>query len=252
MTTLRHLSASSIATYQECPLAFYGRYIAHWPESHPPMMVTAMALGRVVHSALEAHHQGLDAVVALCEAWGKLGHPMPSGYFAKALELTRLYTSTEPRDPRDVTEQKFRLEVPGVPVPIIGYIDCQRGLVVKEFKTTGSATWWTQERADSALQVTIYSMHVAKQNHGGQASAEIHVLSHRDNDYTHTVLHTTRNKADQEEGREIIRSVWAKIQDGELNAVCKSGSCRFPEHCREYGYVGPDTRELIVMKELSA
>ena len=240
---LRHLSASSISAFLECPMAFYGRYVFRWPEQHPPFMVRAMRLGAAVHSALEAFHLGRDPIAALLTQWPR---DLDADAYPVALGLVRLYTSTQERDPRDRTEHKFSVRVPGVDLPVIGYIDLVRGLTIREFKTTSSSTWWTQERVDTALQTTVYSVAMASANHGAQCAIEYHVLNHREVPQTHTILTTTRNKADREAGCETIRQAWSDMQKGELNAVCAPGKCRFPTQCREYGYVGLDSEELRV------
>lgn len=242
---IKHLSASSINRFRECPMAFYGKYIYRWPEYTPPMRVQAYAMGSAVHAGLEAHHKGQDAITALCRYWGTIRMPMPADVFTKAVKLLQLYTATEQPDPRDIVERKFSLTVAGIDVPIIGFIDRQRGLTVREYKTTGSKTWWTQERADSELQMALYLIAVSRENRGAQATGEYHILSHRE-PMSHTILTTTRNKAQQEEALESVRETWGEIQKGELNAACKPGQCRYPTRCREYGYRGSDSVELPV------
>lgn len=244
--TLRHLSASALSDFRECPMLHIGRRVERWFESKPPYMAQAMALGRAVHAGLEAHHQGKDAIAALCRVWGSLGVAMPAQYFPKALGLLRVYTSQEQPDPRDQMERKFTLDIPGVSVPIIGYIDLQRGLTVREYKTTGSATWWTQERADASIQGSLYAMAVSREHHGAQVSVEFHILSHRNNAYSHTVLRTTRTKAQLEQCRDEIRETWQEMQYEPRVAKCPPGRCRFPDHCKEYGYASTDTSELIL------
>lgn len=239
---ITHLSASALSAFLECPMAFYGRHVYRWPESHPPFMVHAMHLGSAVHKALEAFHTGRDPVMALCQSGGLLYAP---GAFQKALGLIRAYTAHEQHDPRDICERKFELRIPGINVPFIGYIDLQRGpLHYRDYKTTSSKTWWTQERADSDIQMTIYALALTAECRGAQATGEVHVLRHGA-EFQHEVITTTRNKTELEEGREHIRATWNEIQKGELNAICKPGRCRFPEHCKDYGYVGTDTRELV-------
>lgn len=240
---IHHLSASALSSFIECPMAFYGRHVYKWPEAHPPFMVQAMHLGSAVHKALEAFHSGLDPIIALCQSGGLLYAP---GAFPKALGLVRAYTAHEQHDKRDICERKFELRIPGIDVPFIGYIDLQRGpLMFRDYKTTSSKTWWTQERADADLQMTMYALALTRECHGAQVTGEVHVLRHGA-EFQHEVITTTRNKTQQEEGRERIRDIWSEIQKGELNAICKSGRCRFPEHCKDFGYVGTDTRELVL------
>lgn len=227
-------------------MAFYGRYLYGWTWVSPPMQAQAMKLGSAVHAALEAFHKGLDPIASLCAHWGTIDIPMPSAMFAKALGLIQAYTADEQHDPRDICEREFWLDVPGVPVPFKGYIDLQRGpLLFRDYKTTGSKTWWTQERVDNDIQLTIYALFLSSECHGAQVTGELHVLRHGDA-FEHEVLTTTRNKAQQKEGQDSIRETWDEIQKGELNAICKPGKCRYPTKCREFGYVGTDSRELVL------
>ena len=227
-------------------MAFYGKYLHGWEWVSPPLQAQAMAIGTAVHKALEAHHSGLDAIAALCQHWGTITIPMPADTFAKALGLVRCYTADEDHDPRDIVEREFWLTIPGIPVPFKGYIDLQRGpLLFRDYKTTGSKTWWTQARVDSDIQLTIYALFLSSECHGAQVTGELHVLRHGA-EFEHEVFTTTRNKAQQNEGQDSIRETWKEIQKGELNAICKPGRCRFPTKCRSYGYQGVDSIELVV------
>lgn len=243
---IHHVSASALSAFLECPMAFYGRYLYNWEWVSPPVQAQAMALGTAFHKAAEAHHSGLDAITALCQHWGSITVPMPPDYFERALRLVRLYTSTEQHDSRDVVEREFWLELPDVSVPIKGFIDLQRGpLMFRDYKTTSSKTWWTQERADTNLQMTIYALALSQECHGAQVTGEVHVLRHGA-DPVHEIITTTRNKAQQQEGIDCIRETWNEIQKGDLNAVCKPGKCRYPTQCREFGYIGTDSLELAL------
>ena len=243
---ITHLSASSMDLYNECPLAFMGKYVYGWPMVAPAMQAQAMEVGKAVHTSIEAHHQGRDAITALCQSWGTITIPMPPGLFEKALGMVRCYTADEQLDPRDVCEEKFSISVPGVSVPVIGYIDRHRGLTVHEYKSTSSPTWWSQDRVDESKQISLYCMAVGKKNHGAQIEATCHVLKHHGGEFTHEKYVTTRNKADLQECEEYVRSTWSAINTGELRAACRPGKCRFPTRCREYGYVGTDSLELVL------
>lgn len=225
-------------------MAFYGKYLYQWEWVSPPLMAQAMALGTAVHKALEAFHQGRDPMTELCRHWGTITEPLAPNAFAKAVGLIRVYTADETYDPRDKTEQKFKLRIPGIDVPIIGYIDVQRGLTVRELKTTGSTTWWTPERAKESLQTGLYAMAVGKRFSGAQVTVEHHILNHHGGQFTHTPYTNSPTKAEQQACEDGIRDTWKEIQKGELVAKCKPGQCRYPTKCHEFGYVGTDSLEL--------
>jgi len=227
-------------------MSFYGNYLYGWKWESPPMMAQAMNLGKLVDRALEAFHQGTDPIAWLCQNFGAAEGPLPPDAFAKALGMIRAYIADEHYDPRDVTQEQFTLNITGIDVPIIGIPDVRRGLTVYEIKTTGSRTWWSPERAHDSLQTALYSIAVSSQNHGAQITVEHHVLNHNGGDYTHTVYVDSLNKSEIEERKESIRETWDEIQKGELNAICKPGKCRYPTRCKEFGYQGTDSQELVV------
>lgn len=241
-----HLSASSIALYRECPMAFMGRYVYDWPITSPPYQAQLMRLGSAVHHALEAHHTGRDAIGAFCQFWGSIDIPMAPDLFARGLGMIRSYIADEQPDPRDKCEQKFELHIPGVDVPIIGLIDRYRGLECHEYKSTSSRTWWTQERVDESLQQRLYALALRTKNHGAQITGTCHVLKAVDGQFTHEKYTTSPNKADLFECEDAIRQTWEDIQSGELRAQCRPGKCRYPTRCREFGYIGTDTAELVL------
>ncbi len=244
---IKRLSASALASFRECPMSFYGKYLYGWEWVSPPTTRQAMELGIAVDKALNVFHCGGDPVHELCLHWGTIHVSMPPDYFARALGMIRKYVADEKPDKRDVTQREFSLNIPGVDVPIVGYIDVQRGLLVKEIKTTGSKSWWSAERAHTSLQTGLYSIATSRENHGAQATVEHHILSH--NAYpecAHTIYTDSLNKAEQREVEDGVRETWGEIQKGELVATCKAGKCRFPTKCVEFGYRGSDTSELII------
>ena len=243
---IHHLSASSIAAFRECPMAFYGKYLHGWEWVSPPLQAQAMAVGKAVDHAAGALHTGHDPMAALCQHWGTIAIPMPADAFAKAVAMVQRYASDMARDPRDVCQQEITVHVPGIEVPITGYADVVRGLTVMELKTTSSRTWWTQERADYSLQTLIYALAISAQHCGAQVTVEHHVLKYVDDQCTHEILTSSLNKAAQQEGQDSIRETWEEIKKGELDAICKPGKCRYPQHCREFGYVGTDSQQLVV------
>jgi RecB family exonuclease len=246
MGPIDHLSASSLTLYRECPMAFMGRYVYDWPITSPPYQAQLMRLGTAVHHALEAHHTGRDAISALCQFWGSIDIPMAPELFARGIGMIRAYIADESPDPRDVCEQKFTLNIPGVDVPIIGYIDRYRGLMVHEYKTTSSPTWWTQERVNESLQQRLYALALRVKNHGAQITGTCHVLKAINGNYAHETYTVSPNKAELLDCEDSIRATWEDIQSGELRADCKPGKCRFPTRCKDYGYIGTDTAELVL------
>lgn len=250
MTPLKHLSASAINDYLECPMLHYGRRVVHWPETKPPFMISALTLGSVVDKALTGYHRGESPEALLARLWStQVRIPMvwTDGY-RRALEMIRLYIANVQPKTGDVCQAFFSLDIPGVPIPVIGYRDIVRGSATHEIKTTSSASLWTQQKADSELQGSIYWLAFVATNPGKRPTLTYHVLHHGD-DPTYTEIKTKRTDADMLRTRALIRGTWEAMKDGELTAKCKQGRCRFPERCTEFGYVPGVTdsgKEMVV------
>lgn len=175
MTELTHLSYSSISKYISCGRQFRFHYIDRQSEPTSP----ALAYGSAWHNTIEevirsmAVHQSAD----IAEIW----HTHTATEFAKVpeagwdngdtpAELTAaglkclmhddVITAIGRIRPMMVEglpliEQKIELRVPGVPIPITGFIDCigTDGIAI-DFKTSERA--WPADRAEGELQTLFY------------------------------------------------------------------------------------------------
>jgi hypothetical protein len=151
---LRHLSASSIGMLMRCPRQFQHRYLRGEKERPGE----AIVLGSMFHETLEwnyatkiASHvdQPLaDAVqylhdVAIPKVIEESGgtdyiawDDKPETCISDAERVTSAYyRHVVPRIQPTATEQKFTIEVPGVEVPVIGYIDVQEAERTLDTKT---------------------------------------------------------------------------------------------------------------------
>ena len=250
MAPLKHLSASAISDYLECPMLHYGRRIAHWPETKPPFLISALTLGSVVDKALTGYHRGENPEAMLTRLWSALvTFPLVwSDGYRRALEMIRAYTSNVQPQTGDVCQAFFSLDIQGIPIPVIGYRDVVRGSQTHEIKTTSSATLWTQEKADTELQGSVYWLAFVQANPGKRPTLIYHILRHGE-DTTYTEIKTKRTDADMLRTRALIRGTWEAMKDGELTAKCKQGRCRFPDRCTEYGYqpgVTDSPQEMVV------
>lgn len=237
---IRHLSASSIADYLDCPLKWFGRRIGKWPEQKPPFFQAAAAMGRAVHHALSAHHHGRDADTALVRCWEAETSDCAAGLISltEALPLVRAYTSVIVPKNGDKPDHKFSYKVPGIPVPIIGYIDVLSGVTVREFKTTRSHKNWTQAEIDTSIQGSIYWAAVLNSGIAKRPKLVYSILR-VGGDPIMTEVQTERSDSDVRRTEMLIRGVYERMRDGDLEARCKSGYCGFPERCRDYGYTEP-------------
>lgn len=168
---IQYLSYSSISMYQLCPESWRRRYILH--EQTPASL--PLVFGSAVHSTIEAYlKRGGD----LSELWqehyaGQLqfealdvdfGTETPESVAADgeriltarnvARFLAAIRGNYDP-DGGSTMERRVELRVPGVPVPVIGYVDIiTRDGVPGDFKT--AAKMWARDRAENEMQPLVY------------------------------------------------------------------------------------------------
>lgn len=172
MIDIDHLSYSSISTYQMCPRSWRYHYLDKIQMPTSP----ALIFGSAFHNTVEEHVKTAFATerVPIVDRWHRhwgeqleqdicWGSDTPEDMAALGEKMfsdpdtIALVDSLEPLviDDKPLIEQYVVLQVPGVPVPIIGYIDMiEVGGVPCDFKT--SARSWNQDQANSEMQPTFY------------------------------------------------------------------------------------------------
>ena len=168
-TQLDHLSYSSISSYLLCARAWKFHYLEKIETPTSPELV----FGSAFHGAVETHIKkgGSELMGAWLESWntnveGKQiawGADTPESFFNQGVkmlsdpkvqyELSCLKPAIENEKP--MIETRVTLKVPGVPIPLIGYIDIiTQDNVPGDFKT--SARSWTSDKAASETQSLFY------------------------------------------------------------------------------------------------
>jgi hypothetical protein len=224
-----HLSASSVSDYLACPLLWYGRRIAKWPEPAS----AAMAIGTAVHAALAAFHQGEDAELALLEAWKKVRPEGPiAGSLERAIAALALYMDrTVPDVIYDKCESFVKCHIPEVPIPFIGYVDLLTpNNEIHEWKT-GAARWWTQDRVDTGIQPTSYWWAFLQETGAPPARIVLHAMNTARQPVTITRYETQRTPAQLDGFIATVQDVYRHMLAQDLAATCAKGRCRFPEQC---------------------
>ncbi len=165
---LTHLSYSSVSTYLMCGRAWAFRYIEQIPTPTAPELV----FGSAIHKAVEQHIVTKQPLLDLwSECWATQcageaeiawGASTPEEFCNDGIRL--LSNAKVQKALADiagmcaetpVTERRIEMHVPGVPIPIIGYIDLMdRNGIPGDLKT--SARSWTADRAQSELQSLFY------------------------------------------------------------------------------------------------
>jgi hypothetical protein len=183
---IEYLSYSSVNLFLTCSHAWKLKYIDKEPQSSTPSLL----FGTGVHGTIEqsiadraegAPHRPLTDIWA--EKWNtaverepncEWGADTPEQHYNEGIrllanpELQQMVNRLTPlRDEQGLfMERKIELRVPGVPIPIIGYIDIvTNDGVPGDFKT--SAQQWSNEKAREQLQPLVY---LAAMNQMGKPS----------------------------------------------------------------------------------
>lgn len=166
---LDHLSYSSISSYLLCGEAWRRRYVV----KEPAPVSDNLVLGSAFHGAVERFLKGApDLEAAYEQSWTQqlergqdIAWPggMPEPIYNTGLRMVKAKPVREllaeiranfDADPEKI-ERRVELHVPGVPVPIIGYIDIiTRDGVPGDFKT--ASRMWSDGKAGDELQPLFY------------------------------------------------------------------------------------------------
>ena len=165
-----HLSYSSISTYQLCPRSWRYRYLDKVEAPTSPALVFGSAFHNTVEAYLRdgsekplAHHwtEAWTEQLRQREAisWDKEPHTyedLGNAMFSEQ-DTISLVDAIQPLRTNGVPmiEERIELRVPGVPVPVIGFIDIvEEDGIPGDFKTSSRS--WNQKRADDEMQPTFY------------------------------------------------------------------------------------------------
>ncbi len=169
MPEITHLSFSSVNTFLLCGESWRRRYVVN--EQAP--ISDNLVLGSAFHDAVESYLRGApDLEDAFEQSWSQqlergqtiawesgdagathnIGLRMVRAKSVKPM-LDQVRQNFDPE--HGLIERRVKLHVPGVPVPIIGYIDCiGRDGVPCDFKT--AARMWPDGKAEEDLQSLVY------------------------------------------------------------------------------------------------
>lgn len=165
---LDHLSYSSVSAYLSCGQSWYYRYVEKIPTPTAPELV----FGSAVHNTVERYIQTKQPLLDVWnECWAKqVESEQAIEWGASTAEEfandgVRLLGNAKVQEgiaavaaacgDTPTVERRIEMYVPGVPIPIIGYIDIMDGQgMPADLKT--SARSWTADRAQSELQSLFY------------------------------------------------------------------------------------------------
>lgn len=247
---IEHLSYSSISLYLTCPAAWRFRYV----EEVPTATSTALVFGSAWHNTVEDYVSNGGELAALWEKhWNAQmereahvdwGAETPEQHYNEGL---RILSAQEVRSALDkiipkrengaaIIEKKVSLLVPGVPVPVIGYVDIiTEDGVPGDFKTSSRA--WSMDKAASELQPAFY---LAALNQIGIPTPGMkfrHFVVTKTRQPQFQVLETTRKPEMLLFLYRMIEKVWRGIEAGVFPEnpttwKCNPKYCEFWEVCR--------------------
>ncbi len=254
-----YLSYISISKYLSCAENWRRHYIAKEPTMSTPALVFGSAFHATIENYIEHKHKERTAP-DIAELWNSnwrskveaeknvdWGAEQPDDHHKDGLRIVTnkdvlaLVDSIRPKvdDVGLFMERKITLNVPGVPVPIIGYIDIMTADGVPgDFKTASMA--WSDQKAKDELQPVFY---LAALN---QLGVTVPRLAFRH--YVITKAKTPKVQVIEHHHTwneifwlfELIRSVWRGIEQEvyPLNPggwLCSPKYCSFWGNCRGRG-----------------
>ncbi len=229
---LLELSASSLQTYESCPLKYKLRYDWRLPEdaSAPPQF------GNAMHLALKAYFDGLRAgrppdeqtvIACFLDEFAKASIPellQREMYEQKGRRQLASFLRSELAQPAGKilhTEKRFSIEIGGARVR--GRLDRLDDLGGGEFSVVDYKTGRpkTQEEADDSLQLSIYAL--AAQSMGHDALKLVFV-----NLEDGAAVESQRSEKQLREAEMQVQDIAQKIANGEFepkpNGMCVSCS----------------------------
>jgi hypothetical protein len=179
---LDHLSASSITLFKRCPRQWQQRYLIG--ERGPSS--AALIVGSAVHGALNykalgtgnfdlAWNEALEDSLLKSDGtidWSRMSpekaREQAEHHYNNYLRFAWPYLGEIVN-----SEQEISIIVPGVDIPVIGFIDLETEFKVIDYKTTGYFNRKPSLNPEWAFQLAVYQLKVPK-------PGEIHVLTRGD------------------------------------------------------------------------
>lgn len=261
LQTLRaspHLSASSISDYLECSLSYKFRRVDQIEFEHTS---DSLLFGSTIHKCIEEYYQAkmknhiipLETLLKRFEEqWKEMLDLETKVIFKEGKDaetclqegkaLLTVFHQELPQDSMKVigTETPFSIQIPGLPIPIIGCMDLllqdsSGNIVIVDHKTSSKA--FSQDDVDNSMQLTIYHM-AAK--HYGYSDTEI-LLRYdaliKTKKPKFDQYYTSRTEEDEQRLVKKIQHVWDAIEKEVFipnDGGWKCGYCSFRNHCNHW------------------
>jgi hypothetical protein len=246
---IEHLSYSSISAFLDCPEIWRRKYLA----KEPTMTSPALVFGSAFHGTLEkiVVDRQLKILDVWSEQWTKAlegqnvfwGTDTPEGICNEGIRLfshdsvLRAVAQIKPAADENGAkiERRVELRVPGVPVPVIGYIDITlEDGTPADFKTSSKS--WSDAKASDSLQSLFY---LAALNQAGEKInwKFQHIVFVKSKKPKVQFLEHSHTPGELFFLFDLIGRVWKSIETGvfPLNPTgwkCSPSYCDFWQNCR--------------------
>jgi len=250
MTYLDHLSYSSISSYLMCARAWRFHYVDKVAVPTSP----ALVFGSAFHTTVEEHVKTFLATerVPVVERWGRAwsttlegktvewGTDSPEKLYNDGVrmlthpETVALLDGLRPLDAPNAIERKVELHVPGVPIPVIGYIDMlEADGVPADFKTSSKS--WSQDQAAGEMQPCFYLVALNQEGYTLNPGRRFrHYVFVKTKTPQVQVWETTRSWVELFWMFTLIREVWQAIDSGCFPPNPGTWKCS-PRYCEYWG-----------------
>lgn len=256
---IRHLSYSSVNTYLYCAKSWEFRYII---KPDVPVSVN-LPFGSAVHETVQTYVAARalhpDQVRPLAEIW----HPTwrdvlneqkreirwekPLDYYTQlgermlsTPEIVQAVDAIQPMIVVDtiatkpeesvIMERRVTLKVPGVPIPVIGYIDmlASDGVPI-DFKTAGRA--WSRGKEDTEVQPDFYLAALNQEGYDlNPGLAFRYMIFTKTKNPKVQILETHRDFGQLFWMTQVVGEVWRAIEAGIFPPAPTSWKCS-PKYC---------------------
>lgn len=252
MIELDHLSYSSISAFQSCGMYWKLKYIDKVPAGTSP----ALLLGSATHGAIESYlinGKTGDLVTEFRSAWGvqmernqqvAWGMDSPEEVANDGIRIlshpdvvagiNAIISGVD--DVGIKIERKIELRVPGVPMPLVGYIDIiTNDSVPGDFKTSG--TKWTPDKAVNEIQPLVYLAALNQLDPKSTQWSFRHYVFVKTKTPQFQMIEHTHNPAQLMWLFKMIKHAWDAIDAGAFvenpgSWKCSSVYCEYWNQCR--------------------
>lgn len=254
---IQHLSYSSISTYLTCPEQWRRKYVLRQPSASTPSLI----FGGACHNTLERYISQEPRALSLSDLWAESwrekleteprvawGEDTPAGLMQDGLRLfghpdiqavaDGIAPFVDDRGP--FIERKVEMRVPGVPVPVVGYIDVVTDdFVPGDFKTSSAA--WSVDKAQDELQPLFYLAALDQMGYKLDGLRFRHYVFTKTKTPKVQVIETAHAWNEVLWLQQMIRRVWEAIdtQVYPLNPsgwACNAKYCSYWSDCRGWAF----------------